>query len=146
MSTIQAGGWGGGEGGGSLLQRGGEADLAGDVMGIEVEAADMLVDAGERVKALDGALSSLHHLALHSLGAPWNVLDPACLHLQACVIHKAACQRGQKGGHNNGIMHFSTMALRCMSALCTCKGAPSLHTIHPAPMLLGLITVVVVRE
>ena len=95
----------GGGGGKVLLQREGETDLAGDVMGIEVEAADMLVDAGEGVKALDGALSSLHHLALHRLGAPWNVLNPACLHHQACVNHEAACQRGQKGYHNNGIMH-----------------------------------------
>jgi len=122
-----------------LLQREGETDLAGDVMGIEVEAADMLVDAGEGVKALDGALSSLHHLALHRLGAPWNVLNPACLHHQACVNHEAACQRGQKGYHNNGIMHCFTMALQSMSALWTCKGdsAPSLHVIHPALILLS---------
>ena len=43
-------------------------------MRIEVEAADMLVDLGEGVKALNGHLGCLHHLAMQALGAARNVL------------------------------------------------------------------------
>ena len=38
--------------------------LAGDVMGIEVEATDMLVDLGEGAGSLKGALSLLQDFAL----------------------------------------------------------------------------------
>jgi len=55
------------------------ADLSGDVMSIEVEATDVLVDLGEGVKALNGRLSCLHHLAMHTLRSPWDVLDLRCL-------------------------------------------------------------------
>ena len=101
-------------------------------MGIEVEAADMLVDAGEGFKALDGALITLPCTVWGRPGMSSTLLaclNPAYLHQQACVNHEAACQRG----HNNGIMHCFTMALQNMSALWTCKGdgAPSLHVIHP---------------
>ncbi|KAA6424963.1 MAG: hypothetical protein FRX49_03473 [Trebouxia sp. A1-2] len=44
-------------------------------MSIEVEATDMLVDLGEGVKALNSHLSCLHHLAMHTLGPPWDVLN-----------------------------------------------------------------------
>ena len=55
------------------------ADLSGDVMSIEVEATDMLVDLGEGVEALNSRLSCLHHLAMHTLRSPWDVLDLRCL-------------------------------------------------------------------
>ena len=55
------------------------ADLSGDVMSIEVEATDVLVDLGEGVKALYGRLSCLHHLAMHTLRSPWDVLNLRCL-------------------------------------------------------------------
>ena len=52
-------------------------------MSVEMEAADVLVDSGERVKALNEALSSLQGLALHRLSPPWDIFNPACLHHQA---------------------------------------------------------------
>ena len=52
----------------------GKADLAGDVMSIEVEATDVLVDPGEGAELLDGALCRLQNLALQALRPPWNVL------------------------------------------------------------------------
>jgi len=61
------------------------ADLSGDVMSIEVEATDMLVDLGEGVKALNRRLSCLHHLAMHTLRSPWDVLNFGCLQAQQTI-------------------------------------------------------------
>ncbi len=54
-------------------------------MSIEVEAADMLVDLGEGVKALNSHLSCLHHLAVHTLRSPWDVLNLGCLQAQQTI-------------------------------------------------------------
>lgn len=56
-----------------------ETDLAGDIMSIEMEAANMLVDPGEGVELLDGTLCGFHHLALHTLRPPRDVLNPGGL-------------------------------------------------------------------
>lgn len=58
---------------------GARADLAGDVMSIEMEATDVLVDSGEGAELLDGTLCVLHHLACQALRLPWNVLNPGGL-------------------------------------------------------------------
>ena len=54
-------------------------DLAGDVMSIEMETTDMLVDPGEGIELLDGTLCCFHHLAMHTLRPPRDVLDPGSL-------------------------------------------------------------------
>ena len=54
-------------------------------MSIEVEAADMLVNLGEGVKALNSRLSCLHHLAMHTLRPPWDVLNLRCLQAQQSI-------------------------------------------------------------
>ena len=54
-------------------------DLAGNVMGVEVEATDMLVDPGEGIELLDGTLCCLQHLALHTLRPSRDVLNPGGL-------------------------------------------------------------------
>ena len=54
-------------------------DLSCDVMGVEVEATDVLVNLGKGVKTLNGHLGCLHHLAVQALRPPWNVLDGGCL-------------------------------------------------------------------
>ena len=48
-------------------------------MGIEMEAADMLVDLGKGLKALDGTLGCFQDLALKALRLPRNVLYGGCL-------------------------------------------------------------------
>lgn len=58
------------------------SDLPCDVMGIEVEAANVLMNAGEGAEALDCALSLLQHLALQALRPPRCVLNAGCLHPQ----------------------------------------------------------------
>ena len=54
-------------------------------MSIEVEAADVLVDLGEGVKALNSHLSGLHHLAMHTLRSPWDVLNLRGLQAQQSI-------------------------------------------------------------
>ena len=67
------------------------ADLSGDVMSIEVEATDMLVDLGEGVEALNSRLSCLHHLAMHTLRSPWDVLNFRCLQAHQVARSKLLC-------------------------------------------------------
>ncbi len=52
-------------------------------MCIEMEAADMLVDSGEGIKALNSCLSRFHDFAMQALGLPWNVLYGGSLHTQS---------------------------------------------------------------
>ncbi len=68
------------------------ADLSGDVMSIEVEATDMLVDLGEGVEALNSRLSCLHHLAMHTLRSPWDILNFGCLQASQVTRSKLLCK------------------------------------------------------
>ena len=52
----------------------GEGYLASHVMCIEVEAADMLVDAGEGAELLNGGFSLLQDHISQALVLPWNIL------------------------------------------------------------------------
>lgn len=56
-------------------------------MSIEVEAADVLMYSGEGAELLDGALSSLQHLALQALRPTRDVLYGGCL-LQGILVSK----------------------------------------------------------
>ena len=61
--------------------------LAGDVMSVEVKAADMLVNLLEGAEALNGSFGLLHYLALQTLRPPRNVLHCRCLqHMQKLVL------------------------------------------------------------
>lgn len=51
----------------------GEIDLASHVMCVEMEAADVLVNAGEGAELLNGGFSLLQHHISHSLVLSWNV-------------------------------------------------------------------------
>lgn len=60
-------------------------------MSIEVEATDMLVDLGEGIEALNGRLGCLHHLAMHTLRSPRDVLNFGCLQAQQVTRSKLLC-------------------------------------------------------